>query len=409
MSGWPDLAQGSGYVSGNVHPRQMAHLPALAATLTWAGPRVLLRTFLAPSAATMAEAAWLLVLLVAAALAAWGLVRATRPARSFAAIVALAWLATLATTCLLRDGIPWYMTHLSVLASAALGAALLAPAMRTRSGTIAVGGVVAGAIALGLAQQIGYARMVASAELSLPQSSLHDVLQGETAITSPMPTLAAWQTPASGRFLCSRSVPLVLHGDYAVYADASFGLDALLDCGRRDQVRLGGDDPALAAEHWAGMPARFWKALGRDPEVWVGGYGLARPVRVSGHARPLALATPDRYPPRPPHGWGERREHELTFRAPLGSPVLTVPILSWYGPVTIDAVIADGRTLEPLATGSYSAIYRCPTCVEPETEWRLRFRAQLPEDLDVVALPPPSAPSSRGAGLRGAGRDRARG
>jgi hypothetical protein len=281
------------------------------------------------------------------------------------------------------------MTHLAILASAALGAALLAPAAESRAGAVAAGGVVAGAIALGLAQQVGYARMGASAELTLPQASLHDVLQSEFALGSPMPSLPAWQTPASGRFLCSRNLPLVLHGDYAVYADASFGLDALLDCGRREHLRLGGDDPALASEHWAGMPARFWKALGTAPEIWVGGYGLTRPARVSAHARPLSLATPDRYPPRSPRGWGERREHELTFRAPRDAPILTVPILSWYGRVDVDAVTADGRSLEPLATGSYGALYRCPSCVEPETEWRFRLRAESPEDLDVVALPPP--------------------
>jgi len=295
--------------------------------------------------------------------------------------------------CILRDRMPWYMAYAPTLACAALLAAgweaLASIAPRVQALVLAAAVAAAG---LGVALDAGLWRASGRGEFLLPGGAMHDTLVGyERAPLTPIiggTSLPARFAAASGRFLCDHR-EAVLHASYGGYVDGTAALDQRMMCNATRELLIGSGAGIALERHWVGLPQRLWHALGREPERWIGPFGLAHAVAVSPNAMTLAISIADRYPQRdqlPPGNEAYTAELEL----PAGAALVTSVVLGALGPAIIDEVRADDLLQAPVATTAFVVVYNCTSCqaATAPVHWLVRFRAGRPDVLDVSGLAP---------------------
>ena len=389
-AGWPDAATTSNYLGQSFGPSQLAEVPALINALLWGGPHTLIDALMPKGARLPLFGLWALLLAISvlAVVAGWSRLAPTR--RSLVGSASLACVVTLCTLCILRERIPWYMAYAPTLACAALLAAgwdaLASIAARAQAAVLAL--AIAGA-GLGVALDAGLWRASARGEFLLPGGAMHDTLVGyERAPATPViggTSLPARFAAASGRFLCNHR-DAVLHASYGGYVDGTAALDERLMCRVPQTLLIGSGADIPLERHWIGLPQRLWRALGREPDQWVGPFGLAHAVAVSPNAMTLPVSTADRYPLRdllPPGN----EAYTAALELPAGAALVASVVLGAVGPASIVEVRADDVIQDPVAATAFASVYNCTNCRNAgPVHWQVRFRAGRADVLDLAGI-----------------------
>ncbi len=187
--------------------------------------------------------------------------------------------------------------------------------------------------------------------------------------------------------LCSEP-RLELLGAVGTAADDRVGLDALLACGRRSHITIGG----CSEDTTVSLPAPAWPALGIAPQRWIAGTGLAaagqfRCVR-SGDGLPIA--TGDEYPFRKAfEGGSELEEEALRFKLPAGHALVVINQFTFLNEMEIRQVTANGAPLDQTWSDATTRVYRCSGC-DSLAEWEVHFLARRADRVYFVALAPKS-------------------
>jgi hypothetical protein len=392
QAGWPDLGGASGYVASRMSWRQLANVPALLSSVFWSGPHALIAALLPRADTDIAFFVWSGILLGSLI----GLIMIWRVCEGAYRSMVLRALAvcviTLCTLCILRDRNPWYMAYLPVLSAAALLAAAWRAILSAWPHAIApVTLAVAFSTLLGVGLDVGLSRMCARGEFSLP-GAMADTMSGYSPPAAVREiggtSLAARYAPASGRFLCAHPTS-ILHGSYAGYVDDTGALDARLAC-RQLVVRpsLGGGAEVPETLHWIGLPRRLWAALGKNPLLWIGPFGMGHAKVIARTTATLPVADADLYPSREWIGSGDT-PYTVEFDAKPTTALIVSNVLRYTAPITIDEVSADGVPQGVLAQTAFVQLYRCAACAgKSAIHWRIRFHALRIDYLDVVGLSP---------------------
>jgi hypothetical protein len=191
----------------------------------------------------------------------------------------------------------------------------------------------------------------------------------------------AWQR--LGRTLCE---PATIYGHFAALFDVSFALGARRACGRVDQIAIGGL-PSRGSRARIGLSAQATRALGLVPPTRGEGLRLFDVTRVHAAGEPMAIVVAGRYPRRDLSGRTLRRTTLDARTAP--DQVLAV---AWRGlhyyPLTVHAVHADGRRLEPVYQDAGLWLYRCTGCAgTAPVSWQIVL-VGVPELIDVLSFDP---------------------
>ncbi|MEO5624566.1 MAG: hypothetical protein ABIQ70_00980 [Dokdonella sp.] len=323
-----------------------------------------------------------LTLTTSGALAALGFAQRVRiPAQrllpAFALVITMA---VAVATSALRDITPFYMAsplHVVACGALALGLSGLGA---TPFAIGARGIVIVGALIIGVAIDVGTARLQTRGAFPFGWWPLADI-KHEVTPTTPTLLMPAYAMAASGRFLCNQSKPAV-HGSYANHLLLNYAIEMRLNCGRAD-VQLGGSDPQR--QHWLGLTRAMFARLDVDPIRRLGPLGLVR-ARAVPFGRSMEPAPEPRYPAYlAAAGPEQERQVSVSLAAREYLVVSDTAFLLDRG-YTIQATV-NGRALEPKASDSVSRIYACEECnLGGTANIELTMRSANPDDLDVVVF-----------------------
>lgn len=373
----------SGYLASDLGAIGLWEVPVTLYSLLVNGVRVSFGTVFDALPATGLMTLYLVVLFAILVGGVLGWRHSSPPQRRLLAMTLLVLVGSVVLIALMRARTPWYMTFALMPALAACLACALRLGIETPRLRWLGAAVCTGVILLSAAWTWGFSRQVYDGQvLRLPAGSLHDVnvLAFEWERTAP--AVGAWRSAAFGDFLCSeRRVELL--GAVGTAVDDRVGLDALLACGRRDHVAIGG----CSADTTVSLPLPAWEALGVDPARTIAGTGLAAKGQFQclqgGHALPVA--TGDVYPFRGNLGDGTMHEQTFRFTLPPGQALIIInqfSFLNWMDRLAVHANGAPGRTAWADAT---TRVYTCDECPDP-VDWTISYRVQSPAQVYVLGL-----------------------
>lgn len=321
-------------------------------------------------------------------LCAFGFARRLRiPAQRCLPISALAITMTVAiVTSALRDITPFYMAtplHVGVCGVISLGLSGLG---ETSFAIVARSMVIAAALIIGVAVDVGTARLQTRGALPFGWWPLTDI-KHEATPTTPTLLMPAYAMAASGRFLCNERAPSV-HGSYASHLLLNYAIEMRLQCGRAN-VQLGGSDPQRS--HWLGLSRAMFARLDVDPIERLGPLGLVRAHTIA-FGRALEPAPEPRYPAYLAAAGPEHERHvPVSLSAGEYLVVSDTAFLLDTG-YTVQATL-NGRPLEPKATDSVSRVYACEDCaLDGPATVELTLHSANPDDLDLVVFKPKGPP-----------------
>jgi hypothetical protein len=375
------------YVAGSVHLANLANVPALLYGVLVRGPRVIANAFFAWLPGLPGLVLGIVVALEAIALA--GLAAACTARRALCA-AALALVAVVAVaTAVARPATPFYLTFalLTPLAGALALGLHRGCALAGARAPLAAAAFAAMLLALHAGSAVGIARAIVSGSVAMPVAPRLDVKRDDAVPPRGELWLPAYAVGESGRFLCARTTPVVVHGTYAYLEDAYFGLDYRLVCGARD-VRLLGAAPARGTPV-VGLARPLWAALGWRPAHAFAGLGVAPVASViaprTGRAVPDGLT----YPPYTIPAGPARPQRLAATLAGDVALVVSFPFATWL-PEPALRVTADGQAMAPLARDAVSAVYACRACsATGSTSWSIEFETAAPEWIDLIGIVAP--------------------
>jgi hypothetical protein len=381
-AGWSDWRSANNYVAAQVGIEEIRRTPDLIIALFHSGPRF--------AALSLAEwQPWQAGLLegicalfaIAAFVAA--VLRSDRRARillgSFTAAVVFlsAWVA------ILRTATPFYFLYViapPAMGIVGLGAYAITSFFRRRGAAYAFA-----ALCLGLNAMVTYGMAVKTERGDADHSAqVLDVKNWRnTAIFSDV-WFPALHRSAVGRVLCAAKGPVSLHGALAYVEDRSVGLDALLSCGRMEQIALGGTG---AGTHLVGITRPAWGAVGANPKCWTGPLGI---VASEGPFWPAApgqvIADGNRYFPREV-AKGPALERTIAFATPGPGIIVVTNLLFGYERVASLSASAAGRDAGAVFTDAVSWIYTQDRATPGPIEWQFRVAATSESAIDIAFIP----------------------
>jgi hypothetical protein len=185
---------------------------------------------------------------------------------------------------------------------------------------------------------------------------------------------------------------LALLGALGAAADERIGIDALLACGRRDHLVIGGCTPTTTLS----LPDGAWARLGAEPAAHTSGAGLVGAGRFQclqgGDALPIASG--EEYPFRQGFGIAGQAHQERQVVTLPGRFSLVIinqfAALNWMDRVRVSV---NGARRLAAWDDPITRIYPCTNC-EGDVEWEVSYRVQRPDQVYLVAVE--LAPISRG-------------
>lgn len=376
MHGFADLRAGARYFGSGEHTGHPATtLPLLAATAI-GGTRYWFAVMLHwPEWAVNAAVATIAALGLAGGGGAAIALRT--PLRPRVALLFAAALATLLTTTLLRDMTPYYMTTalrvflagIVAVGLVELGTGTAARLVRALAAAVAVASFV-------ICAQAG-ARLQKRGELPFNFFPLFNVVADDQP-TLPLLLMPAGGVAASGQFLCAQAAPSA-HGVLAQYLLHGYAIDMRLACARAG-VRLGGND--AGRQHLLGLSRAMFKALGREPERYLGSIGVVAATPLTAAAiDPPSLPVYPAYLPRLTAV--EERTVHLRLEAGRNLAVSNIAFGFASNP-DVDVTIA-GQPAVPVAIDSVARIYGCRACTSA-VDVTVVLKSTDADDVDVVVF-----------------------
>jgi hypothetical protein len=203
----------------------------------------------------------------------------------------------------------------------------------------------------------------------------------EDRISFYMPRIPFRQEFLVGKLLCE---PNTLYGHYAFLSDFTFGIAALVTCGTRDNVQLGGaSDPGR--KQLVGLHQKVWKRLGIEPQWKLGTLGVAEPAKVWVSLVPVYPQTPY-LTTFPQKLTGTVKRFVIEGRAPKEQAVVVANRAHRYMPFTIIGASANGMDIAPLYQDPLTAAYRVSSeFPAEEISWRFEIES-APEYVDALTL-----------------------
>lgn len=375
--GFADLGAGARFVGGEHTGHLGAAWPLLTATAI-GGTHYWFAVLLEwpPWAADIATALIAIVGLLGI-VGALGALAALRTRRIIlAGFVAAA--AIVATTALLRDMTPYYMTtslRVVLAGIVAIGLACLTRPFIATS-TRAAAYAIAGAGFLVCVTRTTHLQRDGDWPFNFfPMFNVAEAAQG----TVPLLLMPAYGVSGSGRFLCSAG-PASAHGVLAQYLLHGYAVDMRLACGR-DDVQLGGAD--AGRHHWLGLSRAMFARIGMRPQRRLGSIGVvaAHPLTAGPAIEPPALPV---YPAYMPKFSPAIEERHLRIEPGSDGHVAISNIAFGFAPNPEIVVSLDGTPIEPLAADSVSRIYDCSRCAS--TAMEITIKSIDAADVDVVTF-----------------------
>jgi hypothetical protein len=188
-----------------------------------------------------------------------------------------------------------------------------------------------------------------------------------------------------GDYLCGQT-PVVLHGGYAAVIDAHAGIEALMECGQKDEILIGGQTDAAGYSHVVGISLEMAEVLGTSPDRTVGNVLLYRPLAVAAAGTPVPLADGTRYPLRKPFSGGSTEQRELQLESATGSALLVSSPVGYYFSLELQEVSCNRGPARLAVRTNYSWLYTCDDDGAGPMNWHVRYNASAPHLIDAVLL-----------------------
>ena len=382
LHGFPDLSGLNRYAETDLAPVGVSEIIKLIYSVVVVGPNLFYQTTLPDSISHVFIALhWIIVVAGLAGFLFWA--GRIAPRLKLLISVALANFALVTLfVILIRSRTPWHLAYASslsldfiyaifwvvVLENIPKARLLLAPLV-----VFAYMSVIGGAAA-----------RLENGSLRIQERVFYDVKYIRSEWGRPGLSIPARHAGTTGEFLCSE--PVALHGPYAASIDAHVGIEAAFTCGRRDQIILGGKDPAYT--HWVGISARTAKALGTKPQLEVGNVRLYKPLAIGDSGQPIDLAEGSRNPPRMLFRAESREQEIVALESSEPSALLLSKPVGYFLDVEIHEVLCAGAPAELLVDTNYAWLYACGIDTGEDSRiWLARYTASAPGILDSVLIP----------------------
>jgi hypothetical protein len=378
LTGFPDWASASGYVTRQVFLANVVNVPQVIGSYLVSGPATMAYFLLGWPAEAAQALGWAiagLATLSVTAVASGPLARVRLLQFLAALILMAAWIACARPTTPVQ-----FTWALAVPVGGLMALALWSIARAARSLAPLVLGIVAAAFAVNVLVVRALAVMVREGEGRLPSLILD--IKG----TLPHTIYRDVWFPAHahddlGAALCA--TPASLHGHLAYVVDKDLGLDTLLACRDRSKWTLAGGE----GRHALGMTRPFWRAISMRPDCWIGSLGLSGRVVPLAARKPIPLADGATYLPRK-HATQPIGDAVLEFEAPPERAVLVTNVLGGYEHFELRGAQLGGRPVRALAQNDLSSLFMAPPGSPAPVRWRLSVRTTNIEAVDVVAVVP---------------------
>jgi hypothetical protein len=304
------------------------------------------------------------------------------------AYAAMVVIATVVVVASIRFITPYYFAFSMwpiVTGIAAVGLSTLFASKAARIAPLALAVIVLG---LSTAVQARAASQIAGGRVRLALLPLFDI-KAPFVHGTRTPLMPAYAMARAGERYCA-SRGATLHGALAFMALHDYGVEALLSCGVRPELTLGGprtgDQPDLL-----GLSRPMAMQLGVSVPTWLGPIAVVNVERSIHPERGYALPRDHPYPPVA-GAYGPATTFTLNISATADELiVVSDDYFAFTMPPAFHATVA-GRAVAPVAADAISTAFACAACAGPAQEWQLSIVTPDPRRVDVVVLRRHSAP-----------------
>jgi hypothetical protein len=376
---WKGFEQLGRFASGHAPIAEVLAAPSLWYGIAIRGPDMLFSHLASPVAGEFAR--WLWIALLLAALL--GCIRAARlvSTRRNLLVTLLVICISLLLLAALRDRTTYYMALAWIPFWSVLITLGWWSLVRKSAGLVMVG-----AATLCTFGSVSVVQRMEQGFVQLPIMSVHDV-----RLVSPtfgLPVIPAWRIERFGRDVCTKPVPVVLHGPLGQSYDSVLGLPGRMACGDTPWVTVGGGAAEAGAVHLLGLTPAQLRGLGWQDAGWAEAFSLA-PSRIIAASSTSVLADGSVYPFRtrqasvPPI-------QKFTFEAAHSELIMSSNLFGAYEASEVVTIDANGHQPRQLMQDSVSTVWRCSACDPEPVRWELevRSRSAVVDLLVFEPLPP---------------------
>lgn len=391
LTGFPDLAALQDYYADQFGPGGPLAALKLLYSVVVVGPNLFYQTTLPAHLATLAITVhWLLILLILG-LCLLNLRSADLQLKRLLAGSLLMVLIVTVAVIFMRAQTLWHLAYAPsfVLAFFYAVAATIASqrdlAFRSRAGFSVI------IILLFVSTVIGAGYQIHMGTIRFQSKVLTEVKKLHSPWSTSGLEIPARTAGDHGKYLCEQA-PVVLHGPYAAVVDAHAGIEALMSCGRRSGILIGGqtDDPDFS--HVAGISLEMSDVLGSKPDRTVGNVRLYKPLAVSSAGSSVPLADGNRYPLRTPFSGGSPEVQDLELWSETRSALLVGSPVGFYLALELQQVFCNRVPAHLALRTNYSWLYTCDDSEGPRPmmgpmKWKVLYKSSAPHLIDAVLLP----------------------
>jgi len=387
INGFPDLVALQRYHASEFSPDGPLTMLKLLYSIVVIGPNLFYKTTLPANLAILAISSHWLVILTSLLLGMWRLRTAEAKLKQLLMWAVATLVVVVVIVVLIRARTPWHLAYAPSFALAFFYAVLATIAFRPEFRFKVRALFATTIIILFLATMAGASYKLYSNTIRFQELVLYDVKNlksrwGNTGLEIP-----AFDSKAHGDFLCQQA-PVVLHGPYAAMVDAHVGIEAVMSCGKKDNILIGGATENPEYTHITGITSEMSKNLGSAPGKQVGNVHLYQPLAVSDAGQAIPLAEGNKNPPRQLFNGGSSGLQKLELEAETPNVLLISKPVGSVLALDVQRVTCNGTQAQLVIRSNYSWLYRCSES-ENHTpmQWQVWYVSSAENLIDAVLLP----------------------
>lgn len=387
LTGFPDIGALQHYYAAQFDPGGPLAVLKLLYSVVVIGPNLFYQTTLPALLATLAMTLhWLLIFLILG-MCLHNLRSADLQLRRLLAVSLLMLLIVTIVVLVMRAQTLWHLAYAPSFALAffyAVAATIASqrdPGFRARAGFSVVIILLFASTVIGASYRIHMGTIRFQSDVLMEVKNLHGAWSASGL------EIPAHTSGDHGEYLCEQA-PVVLHGPYAAVVDAHAGIEALMSCGDRSGILIGGQTDVPGFSHLAGVSIEMSDALGSEPDRTVGNVRLYQPLAVSSAGSSVPPADGNRYPLRTPFSGGSLELQDLELGSETRSALLVSSPVGYYLTLELEQVFCNGAPALLALRTNYSWLYTCDGPVESGSmNWQVRYKSSAPHLIDAVLLP----------------------
>ncbi len=280
---------------------------------------------------------------------------------------------------LIRERTPWYMTYglsLSFALLVAAGLYMTFNATPTRKPRTVLFAWVTGVF---VATNINFLPSLYRGDIQVPATIMYDLKTNDPELSAASFEFPAWLAKDHGQLTCDMR-PVALHGPYATLIYTHSGMEHLSVC--QTGLSYGPDE---SSQHLLGIPKHFTPWVDKPPLKQVGSIHFYHPIDISKQQNSWAENFAHDYD-RQINGVKNWQQTTTQAQVQGGTQLLVTKLLGFKMQQNIQAVKANGQTLEPVASNYYSQLYKCTACDGQTTQWQISYQESVRGMTNIVSF-----------------------